>query len=78
MKGNMIMKKASERRIVKKVKNGAKENIALDTERMNKTDKLSSPDLLLQMTLLPPLTVWTVQWWAGRSVQRKGLYDEPN
>jgi uncharacterized membrane protein len=28
------------------------------------------PEHLVQMTLLPPLTVWIVQWWAGRSATR--------
>jgi hypothetical protein len=56
-----------------KVKNGVKENIAVETEKMNKTDKLLSPDLLLQMTLLPPLTVWIAQEWAGRSATKGAL-----
>ena len=28
---------------------------------------------LLQMTLLPPLTVWIAQWWAGRSATKGSL-----
>jgi len=40
------MKKASERRIFRKGGNGGKENIAVETEKLNKTDKPLSPDLL--------------------------------
>ena len=40
------MKKASERRIFRKGENGVKENIDLETEKMNKTDRPLSPDLL--------------------------------
>jgi len=47
-----------------------KENIGVETEKMNKTDKQLSPDLLLQMTLLSPPTAWIVQWWAGRSATK--------
>ena len=28
---------------------------------------------LLQMTTLPPLTVWIAQWWAGRSATKGAL-----
>ena len=28
---------------------------------------------LLQMTLLPPLTVWIAQWWAGRSETKEAI-----
>ena len=28
---------------------------------------------LLQMTLLPPLTFWIAQWWAGRSATKSTL-----
>ena len=41
-----MKKKVSERRMVMKGKNGVKENIAVGTEKMNKTDKPLSPDLL--------------------------------
>ena len=45
----MKTKKVSERRIVMKVKNGVKENIAVETEKMNKTDKPLSPGLLRKL-----------------------------
>ena len=45
----MKTKKVSERGIVMKVKNGIKENIAVETEKMNKPDKPLSPDLLRKM-----------------------------
>jgi len=38
--------RASERRIVRKGGNGVKENIAIEMENRNKTDKPLSPDLL--------------------------------
>ena len=56
-----------------KVKNGVKENIAVETEKMNRKDKPLSPDLLLQMALPPPLTVWIAQWSAGRSATKGAL-----
>jgi hypothetical protein len=28
---------------------------------------------LLQTTLLPPLTVWIVQWWTGHSATKGAL-----
>ena len=31
---------------------------------------------LLQMTLLPPLTFWIAQWWAGRSATKGAFHDE--
>ena len=40
----MKTRKASERSMVMKVKNGVKENIVVETEKMNKTDKLLSPN----------------------------------
>jgi hypothetical protein len=70
----MVMKKASEGNIVMKMTNGAKANIAVETEKMNKADKLLSPDLLLQTTLLPSLTIWIVRWCAGHSA-KKGTLD---
>ena len=42
----MKTKRASERRIVRKGENGVKENIAVEPESRNKTDKPLSPDLL--------------------------------
>ena len=42
----MKIKRASERRIVRKGENGVKENIAVEPENRNKTDKPLSPDLL--------------------------------
>jgi len=41
----MKIKKVSERSIVMKAKNGVKENIAVETEKMNKTARPLSPDL---------------------------------
>ena len=51
MKRNMILKikEVSERSIVMKAKNGVRKNIAVETEKMNKTDKPLSPDLLRKM-----------------------------
>jgi hypothetical protein len=75
LKENIIIKtkRVSKRSIGLKVKNGVRENIALETEKMNTTDKPLSPDLLLQMALPPPLTVWIAQWWAGRSATKRAL-----
>lgn len=42
-------KKVSEKDIVMKVKKGFAENIAVKTEKMNKTAKPLSPDLLRKM-----------------------------
>jgi hypothetical protein len=42
----MKIKQASERSTSMEVKNGGKGKIAVETEKMNKTDKLLSPDLL--------------------------------
>jgi hypothetical protein len=63
----------SEKNIVMKVKKGADENIVVKTEKMNKMAQPFSPDLLLQMPLLPPLTVWIAQWWAGCSATKGAL-----
>ena len=51
MKRNMILKikEVSERSIVMKVKNRVKENSAVETEKMKKTGKPLSPDLLRKM-----------------------------
>jgi hypothetical protein len=43
---NCENKKAPERNIVMKVKNGLRKNIAVETEKSNKIDKPLSPDLL--------------------------------
>ena len=53
-----------------KVKNGVKENIAVETEKMNKTDKPLSPDLLRKMN---------AYWRAANylSVGQIYLYDNP-
>ena len=55
------------------------EHAALATGRWSYTERMPVvPGLgaglwpLLQMTLLPPLTVWIAQWWVGRSAT-KGL-----
>ena len=68
----MIMKtkKASERSISMKVKNGVRENIAVKTEKMNKTDKPLSPELLRKMN---------AYWRAANylSVGQIYLYDNP-
>jgi xylulose-5-phosphate/fructose-6-phosphate phosphoketolase len=63
-------KEVSERSIVMKVKNGVKENIAGETEKMNKTDKPLSPDLLRKMN---------AYWRAANylSVGQIYLYDNP-
>jgi hypothetical protein len=45
----MKTKKVSEKDIVMKVKKGFEENIAEKREKMNKTDKPLSPDLLRNM-----------------------------
>jgi xylulose-5-phosphate/fructose-6-phosphate phosphoketolase len=68
----MIMKtkKAAERSIVMKVKNGAKENIAVETEKINKTDEPLTPKLLGKMN---------AYWRAANylSVGQIYLYDNP-
>jgi xylulose-5-phosphate/fructose-6-phosphate phosphoketolase len=68
----MIMKtkKVSETSIVMKAKNEVKENIAVKTEKMNKTDKPLSPDLLRKMN---------AYWRAANylSVGQIYLYDNP-
>ena len=66
----MKTKQASERSIVMKVTNGVKENIAVETEKMNKTDKPLSPDLLRKMN---------AYWRAANylSVGQIYLYDNP-
>ena len=53
------------------------EHAALAAERWSYTERmLVVPGLgaglwpLLQMTLLPPLTFWIAQWWAGRSATK--------
>ena len=45
----MKTERVSERSVVMKVKNGVKENTAVETGKMNKTDKPLSPDLLRKM-----------------------------
>jgi hypothetical protein len=68
------MKKASKRALLRtKVKNGVKEKNAVELEKMNKMGKLLSPDLEFQMTMLPALTVWIAQRWAGRSATKGAL-----
>jgi xylulose-5-phosphate/fructose-6-phosphate phosphoketolase len=68
----MIMKtkKAAERSIVMKVKNGAKENIAVEAEKINKTDEPLTPKLLGKMN---------AYWRAANylSVGQIYLYDNP-
>jgi xylulose-5-phosphate/fructose-6-phosphate phosphoketolase len=68
----MIMKtqKASERSIVMKVKNGAKESIAVETEKINKTDEPLTLELLRNMN---------AYWRAANylSVGQIYLYDNP-
>lgn len=51
MKRNMIMKikEVSERSIIMKAKNGVKENIGVETEKMNQAGKPLSPDLMRKM-----------------------------
>ena len=55
------------------------EHAALATRRWSYTERMPVVSVLgaglwplLQMTLLPPLTVWIAQWWVGRSAT-KGL-----
>jgi hypothetical protein len=67
------MKMASEKRIIMEVKNGVKENIVVETEKLNKRGKLLSPDQLLQMTLPPPLTVWIARWWADHNATKAAV-----
>ena len=68
------MKKASKRALLRtKVKKGVKEKNAVELEKMNKMGKLLSPDLEFQMTMLPALTVWIAQRWAGRSTTKGTL-----
>jgi xylulose-5-phosphate/fructose-6-phosphate phosphoketolase len=68
----MIMKtkNVSERSVVMNVQNEVKENIAVETEKMNKTDKPLSPDLLRKMN---------AYWRAANylSVGQIYLYDNP-
>ena len=62
--------KGVERSIVMKVKNGVKKNIAVETEKRNKTDEPLSPDLLRKMN---------AYWRAANylSVGQIYLYDNP-
>jgi xylulose-5-phosphate/fructose-6-phosphate phosphoketolase len=66
----MKTKKMSERNIVKEVKKGFEENIAVKTEKMRVTDKPLSPDLLRKMN---------AYWRAANylSVGQIYLYDNP-
>jgi xylulose-5-phosphate/fructose-6-phosphate phosphoketolase len=72
LRRNLIVKtkKGAERSVVMKVKNGVKENIAVETEKTNKTDKPLSPDLLQKMD---------AYWRAANylSVGQIYLYDNP-
>ncbi len=56
------------------------EHAALATGRWSYTERMPVVSLLgaglwplLQMTLLPPLTFWFAQWWAGRGANRGSL-----
>ena len=66
----MKMKKISKRKIVMKEKNKIKGNIAVKSERINKTDKPLSPDLLQKLN---------AYWRAANylSVGQIYLYDNP-
>jgi xylulose-5-phosphate/fructose-6-phosphate phosphoketolase len=66
----MKIKKVSERSIAMKAKNGVKEKIAVEAEKMTKTDKPLSPDLLRRMN---------AYWRAANylSVGQIYLYDNP-
>ncbi len=53
------------------------ERMALATGRWSYTERMPVVAMigaglwpLLQMTLLPPLTIWIGQWWAGRCVTK--------
>ena len=53
------------------------ERIALATGRWSYTERMPVVAMigaglwpLLQMTLLPPLTIWIGQWWAGRRLTK--------
>ena len=70
---NMKLKKVSETTIVRKVTKGVKENVAVESEKMNKTDKPLSPGLLLQMIPLPPLTFLVARWRADCSATKGSL-----
>jgi hypothetical protein len=67
------MKMASEKKIIMEVKNGVKENIAVETEKLNKPGKFLSPDQLLQMTLRLPLTVWIARWWVDHNATKAAV-----
>jgi len=66
----MKTKKASERNIAMKVKNGVRKNIAAEMKKSNKIDKPLSPDLLRKMN---------AYWRAANylSVGQIYLYDNP-
>jgi hypothetical protein len=66
----MKTKKAFERNIVMKVKNGVRKNIAVEMKKSNKIDKPLSPDLLRKMN---------AYWRAANylSVGQIYLYDNP-
>jgi hypothetical protein len=74
---NLIMKtkKMSERGIVMKVKNGVKENIAVETEKMNKTDKPLSPDLLRKINAYWR-AAYAKQFFSDKLIEHKQYVDE--
>jgi hypothetical protein len=39
----------------------------------NGLSRIQVNKVLLQMTLLPPLSVWIVHWWAGRSATKGSI-----